>query len=1259
MPVEEGEAIVARAVATAAAWGINEAETEGVIAGVRGDADGLTFTTQLLEALAQSPDPFVAALRFRAVSRTLPKSLPQGDRFAVQAGSLASLAVPWAVLPIARRRLRERLAPLVLVARTPDEITHERQLRELHEELQQRTDSGAALALRPLGDPVLGPEGVAQEIGRLIALAGEPLVTRLIIDPARLAPGSDWSLDADVRQAARELDPLCEAASDHGTTLHFAPTDFRGARLITHLLTHSSLSGDYSHVTVAVTLAAELPESWQIAQQLISWSRDRAAGGGQKIELTIGFGRFGAHETAHSLRTGLPVPVLTAAEAQQAQWLRLVRFAAQETQTGAISMAVASEDPLLLAAATNIASDYGIARDLVVQLRAGAATPLGEALLRSGSSVRIELPISSPNDFASVAPYVLALATEAADPESALAAEPASNTFARAIAAAHEPPAASHRIYSRAREWDPSERDSALFYRAPADTERLDTGGLTAAVLGLQRIEDGTVRLEQRGEIVRVPNVSASGFANEPATDPVIDDNREWVRSLLQRAAGLRAERAAVGVTAARETVDIDADTAEIALSDLLQTTAPWGAQPPRERATRLRRLALAAAAGRDRLMVELAAETGAPVPVLDSEVNGTIDAARYVGDLADGLGALRGAQFRPDALTLIVVEAGIPLAERAETLLTALAAGSAVICISHPSVYRSTLALVEEWQAAELPLGLITLVQGGTEVAAQYAADERIDRAMVLGSREAARALIRRRPHLRVDGRFRAPGTVIVSASADPITAAQGIVESAFGGGAVSARSARAVILVGSALRSPKLTNHLADAVRALRAGDTAHTSDISVTSDQTDAVGSVGSVGSVDPLAFDVGPLPVAPSPEGLRAMTELEPGEAWLVEPQQLDDAGRLWRPGVRVGLRVGSSFWRDAAGMPVIGLIGARSFDEALRLQHALGGGGVAALYSGAADELIPWLDRSQAASLTVNRATEPAAIERLPGGGWGSAGMGVETLAGGPNRLVTMGSWKLRVGSKSSTLHLRGLDPEIQMLIETAQSVLDYETFDRVRRAALSDALAWRTTLGRVHDEVGLAVETNLMRRWPVATQIRLAEEGPLAGLVRVLSAALLVRAPIAVSTGVVLPKSVTDFLSRQGVTVWLERDADWLERLAIEANSVEMAASRAAARGIGAATSSSVPSSLEATGEPLTRVRLIGGDPVRTAEWLGGQDRVSIWADPVTMAGPVELLAFLREQSISVATHEHGLATTPPGLTEWITELDARSHPSV
>ena len=63
------------------------------------------------------------------------------------------------------------------------------------------------------------------------------------------------------------------------------------------------------------------------------------------------------------------------------------------------------------------------------------------------------------------------------------------------------------------------ERDSALFYRAPDHPDMRETGGLTAAVLSLNRNTD-TGEIELATEPKAVPIISESGFANKPVTRP-------------------------------------------------------------------------------------------------------------------------------------------------------------------------------------------------------------------------------------------------------------------------------------------------------------------------------------------------------------------------------------------------------------------------------------------------------------------------------------------------------------------------------------------------------------------------------------------------------------------------------------------------------------------------------------------------------------------------------------------------------------------
>ena len=108
-----------------------------LLEGARRDAEGFLFARRLLEVIVDANDPFPAALGLRAVSQEMPESLPGRDRAAMRAGGLASLGLPWAVLPVARRWLRDRVSHLVLSSRLPADPQQAGRLSRLRGLLQK------------------------------------------------------------------------------------------------------------------------------------------------------------------------------------------------------------------------------------------------------------------------------------------------------------------------------------------------------------------------------------------------------------------------------------------------------------------------------------------------------------------------------------------------------------------------------------------------------------------------------------------------------------------------------------------------------------------------------------------------------------------------------------------------------------------------------------------------------------------------------------------------------------------------------------------------------------------------------------------------------------------------------------------------------------------------------------------------------------------------------------------------------------------
>src|SRR5699024_9389907 len=143
----------------------------------------------------------------------------------------------------------------------------------------------------------------------------------------------------------------------------------------------------------------------------------------------------------------------------------------------------------------------------------------------------------------------------------------------------------------------------------------------------------------------------------------------------------------------------------------------------------------------------------------------------------------------------------------------------------------------------------------------------------------------------------------IIVTPSADLDLAAHDVALSAFGHAGQKCSAASLVVLVGSVATSERFRRQLVDAVTSLR-------------------------IGWPWQEPTQIGPL-IGPA-EGklLRALTSLEPGQRWVVRPERLDDEGRLWRPGIREGVRPGSEYHRVEYFGPVLGIMTADTLDEAI-------------------------------------------------------------------------------------------------------------------------------------------------------------------------------------------------------------------------------------------------------------------------------------------------------------------------------------------
>jgi RHH-type proline utilization regulon transcriptional repressor/proline dehydrogenase/delta 1-pyrroline-5-carboxylate dehydrogenase len=345
-------------------------------------------------------------------------------------------------------------------------------------------------------------------------------------------------------------------------------------------------------------------------------------------------------------------------------------------------------------------------------------------------------------------------------------------------------------------------------------------------------------------------------------------------------------------------------------------------------------------------------------------------------------------------------------------------------------------------------------------------------------------------------------------------------------------------------------------------------------------DAVESLH-VGSAHDLHTRVGPLIRPPGGPLEEALTTLEPGETWAVVPRPIADNPQLWSPGVKYGVKPGSPTHRTEFFGPLLGVMRFERLADAIEIVNATGYGLTSAIHSLDDREIDQWKRGIRAGNLYVNRGTTGAIVLRQPFGGMGKSAVGPGLKAGGPNYVAAFMDFRAATGHSPA-----------------------------VPDAIASCDAAWAEEFSREHDHFRLLGQDNIRRylSFPVVC-VRITPQDEWFDIVARMAAARVTGARVLASFAPGCPRE------------WHDRLDEWAHARAAGIELVEESDAAVAGR----------------VARSDVRVRYGGRDrvpaEVRRAAAAAGQWIADV---PVVAAGRIELLWYLREQSISFDYHRYG-----------------------
>jgi RHH-type proline utilization regulon transcriptional repressor/proline dehydrogenase/delta 1-pyrroline-5-carboxylate dehydrogenase len=438
-----------------------------------------------------------------------------------------------------------------------------------------------------------------------------------------------------------------------------------------------------------------------------------------------------------------------------------------------------------------------------------------------------------------------------------------------------------------------------------------------------------------------------------------------------------------------------------------------WAALSSEDRREILIRAADVMQDDRANTIAVMARDGGKTVAEADPEVSEAIDFARYYASIATNEG-----DPTPLGVVLVVPPWNFPYAIPCGGVCAALAAGNSVILKPAPETVATAWELVKSLWQGGVPKDVLQFVPTrDDDVGRHLVTHDDVNGVILTGAFDTAKLFTSWKPRINLLAETSGKNAMLITSYADIDLAVKDLVQSAFGHAGQKCSAASLAIVERSIFENPIFVRQLTDAVQSLR-------------------------VGPGYDLATTVGPIIRAAEPTLQRALTQLEPGESWLIEPVAIGSAGLQWRPGVKVGVQPGSwSHLHEWFG-PVLGVMVAPDFETALGWQNQVPYGLTAGLQSLDEGQCQHWIDHVEAGNVYLNRGVTGAVVNRQPFGGWKRSSVGPTAKAGGRNYVNCLRRWP-RLSSS------------------------DF---------AVSDLSNWWRDYGsQARDESGLSVEVNFQR----------------------------------------------------------------------------------------------------------------------------------------------------------------------------------------
>ena len=796
------------------------------------------------------------------------------------------------------------------------------------------------------------------------------------------------------------------------------------------------------HVRAGIALQSYIPDSFRTLLQLQEWARRRVASGGGRITIRLVKGANMESERAESSVRGWPQAPYQTKLETDANYKRMVHEVLKPENLAAMDVGVASHNLFDLAYGLVLAHERDAMDKVQFEMLEGMANAQRRALFELSRNLLLYAPACRKENFINAIGYLIRRLDENTGPE---------NFLRHAFKIEVDSP-----------EWRQLEQ------------------GFLAAFDAIPRTSDAPRRHQDRN----VPPVATPALARgwqqlecEPDTDFALPQNGEWVQQIVakwQARCGAAAVQVPLviageevledrtvrdcldpsrpGVVVGRYRQATDADVARAA-DCAAEDPDGWRTMPVEQRFELLGKVAQQLRIARGDLVGATLADGGKTPMESDPEISEAIDFLEFYRDTARWWQQMPTLKARPKGVVVVVPPWNFPVAIPCGGVAAALAAGNTVIIKPASDAVLVAWEMCQcFWRAGVSKKALQFLPCSGGREGRKLVNNPKVSAVILTGGTETALTMLDDNPRLNLFAETGGKDATIVTAVSDRDLAIKHILHSAFSHSGQKCSATSLLLLQSEVYDDPSFRRSLCEAVQSLK-------------------------VGSAWELDTKMGPMIKPPSGDLETALKVLEPGEEWAVMPQPVEGNPCLWTPGVKYGVRPGSYTHMTEFFGPLLAVMRFERLSEAVALVNQTGYGLTSGLESLDEREWDYWKSHIRAGNLYINRVTTGAVVLRQPFGGMGKSGFGPGMKAGGPNYVAQFMDFE---DVAAAPVDAVPLTPTLASLCSGLQA-RPQDGDARIIAAVLSYERNQREEFGAEHDHFRLVGQDNVRRYLPVGS----------------------------------------------------------------------------------------------------------------------------------------------------------------------------------